>query len=330
MNANRNDSIDAVKGLCLLHMLFLHLSIIYGIINFSGDGAGIYFHLMEFFMIPFFLFSGYFFSQKLELKDFLKHKAEKLIIPLAFWSIISLPVFYFYQYLSLGYIHWFEPFKMFISIGSLSSNDALWFLFSLFFVNVLFYYVASKLKNEKLLFGFISLCFVYATLDRYFLPCYLSSSNISMGLVYFYIGYKVGIWSKTKEILNWYLFTIALAIFVLISIFDPQWMQIVTLYQSEGLFTLNLFYALVGTYILWFLLSKFSKTQILSYFGRNSMTYYVWHMIPLRLIYDPIVKTYCPEMTYWQYVLVGGGIIIVTSWLIDKLLSRYCPILLGK
>lgn len=307
MATNRNVSIDAVKGLCLLHMLFLHLSIIYGSINFAGKGAGLYFHLMEFFMVPFYLFSGYFFSPKSSSSEFIYKKAKKLIIPLAFWSAISLPFYYLYQFLFLGYVNWGQPFELFTMIGSLASNDALWFLFSLFFVNVIFYFVVMKVRKEVLLFSFAMLCYAWACLDSYHLPCYFSSSNISLGLVYFYIGYQIKKTDTSYEFLNYKSFSVALIVFVAISIFNPQWMQIVTLDQSEGLFTLNLFYALAGTYILWFLLSKFSKTQILSYFGRNSMTYYVWHMIPLRLIYDPVVKTYCPEMAYWQYVLVGGG-----------------------
>lgn len=329
MANDRNESIDAVKGLCLLHMLLLHLSIIYGTIDFEGNGAGLYFHLMEFFMIPFYLFSGYFFSKKLNFKEFFKHKAHKLLLPLLFWSCASLPIYYFYQYYTIGDIQWGEPFKMFLSIGCLYSDSPLWFLFSLFFVNIIFYFASMRLKKEKYLFGFIVLCFLYACLDRYYLPCYLSSSNISLGLVYFYIGYRIRKANQTK-VLNPKILVMALAIFVIISIFNPQWMQIVTLTQTEGLFTFNLLFALSGTYILWYLFSLFPKTSIFSYFGRNSMTYYVWHMIPLRMVFDPIVKEHCPQMPCWQYIAVGGGIILITGWIIDRYAGRCCPALIGK
>ena len=307
MTDERSSSIDSVKGLCLLHMLLLHLTIICGSVNFNGDGAGLYFHLMEFFMIPFYLFSGYFFSSRKPFKEFVKYKARKLLVPLAFWSIVSLPLFYASRYLVNGNIQWAEPFKMFLSIGSLYSDSTLWFLFSLFFVNVIFYIASKKLQNERLLFLFIVLCFAYALLDRYILPCYFSSSNISLGLVYFYIGYKMKMLNERKEVIDVRCFVVVLLIFILISIFNPQWMQIVTLTQTEGLFTLNLVYSLSGTYILWFLFSKLPNSKILSYFGRNSMTYYVWHMIPLRLIYDPIVKIFFPQASYGQYVILGGG-----------------------
>ncbi len=328
MASNRNTTIDEVKGICLLHMLLLHLLIIHGTIDFTGTGAGLYFHLMEFFMIPFYIFSGFFFSNKRGFKEFISHKARRLLVPLLFWSAISLPFYYLFQYYTHGFVQWEQPFPLFFTIGSLSSNDALWFLFSLFFVNVIFYFVSTKLKNERLLLLFVIACFIYACIDRYYLPCFFSSSNISLGIVYFFIGYKL----KTTQFnfLHWKYLLLPVVLFISISFFDPQWMQIVTLYQPEGFFTLNLVYALSGTYILWFVFSRLPHIKLLSYFGSNSMCFYFWHMIPLRLIFDPIIKNYMPHISSVQYALMGGGIILVTGWLIDRYASRYCPILIGK
>lgn len=329
MNKTRNNAIDAVKGICLLHMLLLHITIVYGLTNFSGEGANLYFHIMSFFMIPFFFFSGFFFSMREELKVFIKHKAERLIIPLIFWSLISLPLYYLFNYLVNGNMYLLAPFRLLIKIGSLGSNDALWFLFSLFFVNTIFYLVSYYLKSGKKVFGFIALCFIYALIDRYKLPCYLSSSNISLGLVYFYLGYKVKEISKEREIINVNYFIIAVSVFILINIFDPQYMMIVTLTQPEGSFILNLLFSLCGTYILWFIFYKIQRTPVLSYIGSHSMSYYVWHMIPLRLFVDPVLKAYYPDISYGEYLVFGGGIIIISGWLIDKYANRYCPILLG-
>ena len=301
----RNEAIDAVKGVCLLHMLFVHLSIIYGAIDFCGNGAGFYFHAMEWFMVPFYLFNGYFFSQNKHFMVFIKLRAKRLLMPLFFWSLVSLPFFYLCQYLSDGYITWKEPFYMFIQICSLSSNDALWFLFSLFAVNVIFYVVSMIIKNEKYILSFIILCLLYAYLDRYYLPCYFCSSNISIGLVFFYIGYKFRV--VENKLMNKNILVLAIMIFLAIFHFDPQWMQIVTLYQSEGYFSTNILYALTGTYILYFVMTKLKYRKLFSYFGHNSMTYYVWHMIPLRLVWDPICKEYFPHISYGQYVVLGGG-----------------------
>lgn len=316
-SSSRNAAIDAVKGVCLLHMLFVHLSIIYGAIDFCGNGAGVYFHAMEWFMIPFYLFNGYFFSYKNKFKSFVIARAQRLLIPLLFWSFISLPFFYICQYLTEGFVEWKEPFYMFIQICSLSSNDALWFLYSLFAVNVIFYVVSIVTKNEKYVLSFIILCLLYAYADRYYLPCYFSSSNISLGLVFFYIGYKFRI--VENKLINKRVLLFAIIVFIAIFYFDPQWMQIVTLYQTEGYFTLNILYALTGTYILYFAMTKLKYRKLFSYFGHNSMTYYVWHMIPLRLVWDPICKEYFPHISYGQYVVLGGVMILLSSWLIDTL-----------
>lgn len=330
MNDLRNKSIDSVKGLCLLHMFLLHLSIIYGVMDFQGEGASTYFHLMSFFMTPFFLFSGFFFSSRKEPKKYVIHVFRKLIIPWAFWSIVSLPVFYMYQYIEFSEVNWLEPYYMFIQIGSLASNDALWFLFSLFWVNVIFYFVDRYAKKELYKACFILLCFVYACLDSWKLPCFFSSSNISLGLVYFYLGYKFRYLYESYNVTHLRWFVLSVVVFTTISVFDPQYMMIVTIYQSKGNFILNLFWSLSGTYILWYVFAKLKNCPILSFIGKKSMTLYVWHMIPLRLILYPLMKRYYPAASYCEYILIVGGVILITTYIMDYCLSHKCPMLVGR
>lgn len=51
-------------------------------------------------------------------------------------------------------------------------NDALWFLSSLFLVNVIFFIVNRRLSGKRL-FVFILLCYLYSFVDSKILPCVL-------------------------------------------------------------------------------------------------------------------------------------------------------------
>ena len=49
--------------------------------------------------------------------------------------------------LTCGGVKWFEPFTFVLPLGCLHSNDALWFLSSLFLVNVIFFIVNRRLSG---------------------------------------------------------------------------------------------------------------------------------------------------------------------------------------
>ena len=330
----RDYSIDSVKGVCLLHMFVLHIFIIYGFFDAKGAASEFYFNALSFFMSSFYFFSGFFFKSPEngnEMK-YIRSKVKKFIIPLITWSVISLPFVYCKDYLwtniNTGGVKWLEPFTFVLPLGCLRSNDALWFLSSLFLVNVIFFIVNRRLSGKRL-FVFILLCYLYSFVDSKILPCVFNSSNVSLGIVYFYGGYMFRKASMKYSIFRVWYFILACVLYVLIMTFDPQYLMFVSLGQVKGYYILNLVFSISGIYILWFVFKKLPRISLFVYFGEHSMSLYVWHMIPLRLVLDPLIKYYYPECPFILYFITMLVTICLTAWIIEYCLGRKFSILLG-
>ena len=330
----RDYSIDSVKGVCLLHMFVLHIFIIYGFFDAKGAATEFYFIALSFFMSSFYFFSGFFFKSPEngnEMK-YIRSKVKKFIIPLITWSVISLPFVYCKDYLltniNTGGVKWLEPFTFVLPLGCLRSNDALWFLSSLFLVNVIFFIVNRRLSGKRL-FVFILLCYLYSFVDSKILPCVFNSSNVSLGIVYFYGGYMFRKASMKYSIFRVWYFILACVLYVLIMTFDPQYLMFVSLGQVRGYYILNLVFSISGIYILWFVFKKLPRISLFVYFGEHSMSLYVWHMIPLRLVLDPLIKYYYPECSFILYFIMMLVTICLTAWIIEYCLGRKFSILLG-
>ena len=329
----RDYSIDSVKGVCLSHMFVLHIFIIYGFFDAKGAASEFYFNALSFFMSSFYFFSGFFFKSPEngnEMK-YIRSKVKKFIIPLITWSVISLPFVYCKDYLLTNIntgVKWLEPFTFVLPLGCLRSNDALWFLSSLFLVNVIFFIVNRRLSGKRL-FVFILLCYLYSFVDSKILPCVFNSSNVSLGIVYFYGGYMFRKASMKYSIFRVWYFILACVLYVLIMTFDPQYLMFVSLGQVKGYYILNLVFSISGIYILWFVFKKLPRISLFVYFGEHSMSLYVWHMIPLRLVLDPLIKYYYPECPFILYFITMLVTICLTAWIIEYCLGRKFSILLG-
>ena len=215
-------------------------------------------------------------------------------------AVVSLPFVYCKDYLLIDVnvwgVKWFEPFTFVLPLGCLHSNDALWFLSSLFLVNVIFFIVNRRLSGKRL-FVFILLCYLYSFVDSKILPCVFNSSNVSLGIVYFYGGYMFRKASMKYSIFRVWYFILACVLYVLIMTFDPQYLMFVSLGQVNGYYILNLVFSISGIYILWFVFKKLLRISLFVYFGEHSMSLYVWHMIPLRLVLDLINKVLLSRMS---------------------------------
>lgn len=128
---NRLNNLDFIRGVCILYVVFVHMSMTNGLISFQSMNGYTIFYMMSFFMVPFYVFSGYLFSDRRAPKEYVSNKIKKLVIPYLFWAVLSAVVFYVYQYVTIRTIHPFDIFNGFISTCGLKSNTPLWFFFSL-------------------------------------------------------------------------------------------------------------------------------------------------------------------------------------------------------
>lgn len=187
-------------------------------------------------------------------------------------------------------------------------------------------YIRSKVKKfiiPLITWSVISLPFVYC--KDYLL------TNINTGVKWlepFTFVLPLGC-LRSNDALWFRYFILACVLYVLIMTFDPQYLMFVSLGQVKGYYILNLVFSISGIYILWFVFKKLPRISLFVYFGEHSMSLYVWHMIPLRLVLDPLIKYYYPECPFILYFITMLVTICLTAWIIEYCLGRKFSILLG-
>ncbi|WP_179348065.1 acyltransferase family protein [Winogradskyella pacifica] len=238
---NRFLDIDILKGILIIFVILGHS-------NFKYTHQIYWFHMPAFFLISGFLFNLK--NASLGVFVFLKKKTIALMVPyIAFLFSFLIITFLFIDDSILNVEYFFKL----IFGGKLLINQygVFWFITSLLFTIYLFTFLYLKIKNKKVLFLSILICFFTAHLESFlinvkdykiYMPLNIDTSL--MAVVYFYIGFVLRIYyqafnSKVKQF--WY-FSISIALIVLVFIFlGVESFNFDMKYQSYG----NLFYSLL-------------------------------------------------------------------------------------
>ena len=139
---------DWIRGCMILWMLIYHISLNYGIVTFGvQEGRFSPFTFMSFFMAPFYMISGYFFSSQETFPHFLLRKVKTLLIPyitFSIWGIIIYEAFCLFTNGHLGSLQLSQA----IPTGGIRANTPLWFFISIFICNTV-YYILNRWGGRK-------------------------------------------------------------------------------------------------------------------------------------------------------------------------------------
>ena len=176
----RIEFIDFYRGIGIILMIMGHIG--------YGEIFGKFIH--AFHMPMFFIISGYFFKnvntyKPLEFKLFIKKKAKQLIIPYVFFGIIHLVIYAIINYENKNSILNRLYSFLFINTDGLPIAGALWFLTSLFFAEIIYYFI-STIKNKKLkLYTVLSISTLGIIIPFFIrLPYGIDVSFVAIGLMY--------------------------------------------------------------------------------------------------------------------------------------------------
>lgn len=272
----RIDYLDNLGGLLICYMMLNHI-LLRGLIWCNVDN--IWLEPLQFFMFWFFFKSGMFYTPK-DTKQIVIRGGRKLLLPLLIYSILGHVVECINLYIAGDY-NWkhylLTPFKEFICTGSVTGNHPLWFLFSLFFVQLIFngLYVRKVQPVCTLLLGIaipISLFYVDARL-----PIFIA--NISLGVAV----YAIGLLMKERQF-DIKIGTISLMLYLGIMIICPSHL----IFRSNtlnvnGNYFFAILFSLAGCIVFDNLFKRIPNIQLLQFIGKNSMTYYVTHWIILNI-----------------------------------------------
>ena len=269
--------LDNLSGLLICYMMLNHV-LLMGQVDCSVDN--ILLEPLQFFMFWFFFKSGMFYTPK-NYKQLFIRGGQKILVPLAIYSFLGHIVQCLKLFASDDY-NWkhylLTPIKEFVCTGSVTGNHPLWFLFSLFFVQLLF----NELYVRKIKPQFIFIINIIIPIVLYYnsisnLPIYLT--NVPLGLSVYTLGYIFKNRQFDKKLIS-----IAGIIYLGVILFYPSHLifRSNTL-NSGGNYLLAIIFSLAGCVVFNNIFKFLPNCRVLQFIGQHSMTYYVTHWVILNV-----------------------------------------------
>ena len=265
--------IDIAKGYGILFVIFAHLDV--GIL-----GTWIY----TFHMQLFFLLSGYVFGLKYDFRTFVNKKIHSIVIP---YITLGIPMIIFKI---LSYYHAstldISTIKELIVDFCLQRRFwTLWYIACLFWLNIIFYIIVSKLKKIKCIV-FVSFMMFWIGIMYYHFGGKSLPWNIDVCLTAI-LFFAVGFWLKNNYINIREKITIISSVILFIFfgvinlIFGYLGIKIagygMEMFGSRyGFPPLTIISAFAGIFCV-IIFSHWFNLSFIKYIGRNSLLYYAWH-----------------------------------------------------
>ena len=319
--------LDIAKGFGILLVVWAHA------------GGPFSAQIDQFHMPMFFLISGYLYSQKSTVKEYIWKKTKSLYIPFMFWNLLSYSITYF---VTIPNIEWHKYFKGGLEIILTLSKDgqffgATWFLGALFVMSVLYKVIDSAIPQSQAKDGIILLFFTtFAILGFQVNFPYMISRTLILGM-FFALGAFI---KKYKAFFaacngNGTAF-LCFLIFCLLGMHNSVKMG-PNQYEFKVLFVIG---ACLASYAVIYLSQtleavnakplKFLK-NIFIFLGQNSIDIVLWHFIFFRI--GIIMQIYQNHETlsvsnvlsYYPIYDAANG-----WWIVYLLIGLILPLLWGK
>lgn len=335
----RSPYLDIIKALLIISVILGH-SVQYG----SGPSfieKQLFFEnylfkfIYSFHMPLFIMISGYLSYNSINKKSFKEifiSKFKSLIIPLLLWSIIPFII-------NLDYINIKESIKLFLSIFSTN----LWFLWSLFYINILVKIINKFFKDN--IFIYILSILITFILPNSIVIKYFNIQFYLYSFLYFYflLGYfykKYDLEEKLKKLINYKILIINTIIFLLLLIpfskDDYIYLTGMNIIGNYKQLLIDLYRYLIGLSgsIEILLLMKIILPKIndnikdkLIYLGKNTLgIYIISSLIQPNLL--PKITENLSNINYLYTIIQSKIVLLITIIIIEiikknKILNKY-------
>jgi fucose 4-O-acetylase-like acetyltransferase len=292
------------------------------------------------FHMPFFFFvSGFLFKPRGDFRSFLSLKATRLLIPYFCFGIVS----YGYWLLSnkvIGYTEEGPVFPPLLSLIIPFKKDyhvvgALWFLTSLYIVQVL-YFVVRRRNSQYLEAALLLVCsiggYCWGSIIPYRLPVF---ADVALtGFVFFSLGNYYSFIEK-RQILgqNYYYLILPVLIFVNV-LFSRLNGKISMAGLNYGNFVYFYISSISGIFAFITICKKLKRNEFISYLGRNSLIVLALHIIFFNIL--DFLRQNLLSIRYFELKgslsagLVHTIIILLAMVPFIAFLNRYFPYLVGR
>ncbi|MGN0230073.1 MAG: acyltransferase family protein [Muribaculaceae bacterium] len=320
-NKPRIHYLDFMKGLCILMIVAYHITPncnIYG-------GAN---HLLMSFRVPLYYFlSGLFFKTYNGFADFARRKVNNIVVPFVFFylmacvlAMICCEVFHLDRLGLVGdswqWKYLLDP----ILLNDFHYSNALWFLLSLFEVNIIYYIIQKYLPGiwQYVAIAAVAVAGWLIARSGFMLPMQLDTAMVS--LPYFVLGNLFkrfdALTPNKRDAWGYAVLPVALAVLFFtapqISIHDRILPGFILLYAVSFIAISSLF---------WFC-KNLPKIPIITYIGRYSLIVLGTHSIILGPIRSVVFKIIGESYgSYWAVL----GVVIVAELIIIPIMIKLFP-----
>lgn len=305
----RYDFIDFAKGIGIITVIIYHIKVPF-----------LYQVCMTYYMLPvYYICSGIFFSRYNNKKTFFLKKFNSLILPYLFFFILDffIILLFHFKYPDLQY-------NELNRISGNIQNGPIWFLRSLFIVELIFY-IVTYVKKQILIFllslliSFMGYCM---SINKMILPFDIISSLTC--IIFFYFGYllrRLNILEGNKKKI----------VILILSITSYLGISIFLIHNRElclenNNIPNNYVYFIIasscGSLFILYLSKIITKIKPINYLGRYSLTILCTHWFLLR-IWGYILPYHIMQLTITKYILFVY--IILISFPIIYLFRKYLP-----
>ena len=233
-------------------------------------------HTLSFFMAWFFFKSGMFFKER-PLFETIQQCIKKLIVPYVVFSIVAFVIYYIVK---LPAVDFSFEWKILYLFGSLIHNMPLWFLFSLFAVQIT-YSILHKCKLNPYIIAGLSLSLFFMNKAIGFRPYWML--NIPLGLLFYSLGqiFKDIQYKPIVIIISLFVY---FGLYFVYSYIDFSVGKITPIYVAIP-------WSLAGCMLINVLFKSFPQFCItpLRFFGKHAMEFFCTHIIFLDL-FEHIVE----------------------------------------
>ncbi|CDF80625.1 O-acetyl transferase [Formosa agariphila KMM 3901] len=273
MSLERDKSLDIISGIMIIWMVILH-SFQWGNLTESI----IYIFLLKclyFFMAWFYFKTGFLYKIGRGLINTFKKGIDQLIIPMLIWTaigyLLTIP-----ELLTGNYPLWkipIAPLFFLVSSGDTIGNSPLWFLLSLFFIKIMFPFIARLNLNIKKIIAISLLCLSWV-FEKNNIKIPFGLHSFPLGLFFTLSGLlcnEFRVPDRINKIRLWLILP-----YIALSIFLAGYVDFHNnnlMYGNYWLFTLNTLIAINLCLVLF----KDVNLTILSWIGKKSLVYLVIH-----------------------------------------------------
>ena len=319
----RIDFIDLAKGFCIILVVFTHVNTYFKLDYALKDV------LASFRMPLYFILSGLFFKKYSGFYDFVKRKANNLLIPFFFFYLtlsFMLPNLLYligYNVRHTDKLGWNSIFN-FIFYDQFS-NSPIWFLLCLFWVNVIFYniLIISGDKIWKIVISTFVCGICGYALGRCEVQVYMYLDAALTAVPFFCAGYLLKKYTNVLLPNKWDKYSIwfILFCFLFVYLFAAPMNFVGNRFPPNSFIQLYSC-GIIGTLFVLLLSKKLKKHTLISYWGRYSVI--------VLCLHNPVIQVVVPfinrlPLDSWLSLILTLIIVMFSFLIIIPIMKRYFP-----